>query len=86
MLDYTYIIILIGFGRICFRTSFSDNPFSFYTIFVIIRIGSRTLVGSEVDILLIIIYGFQPFALVRRNSILDLAGPLDPHLFNIIIL
>ena len=85
MLNYTYII-LIGFGRLCFRTSFSDNPFSLYTIFIIIRSGSRTLAGSEVEFFLIIVDGFQPFALVIKNSMLDLAGLLDLPLFKVIIL
>ena len=85
MLNYTYII-LIGFGRLCFRTSFSDNPFSLYTIFIIIRSESRTLAGSEVEFFLIIVDGFQPFALVIKNSMLDLAGLLDLPLFKIIIL
>ena len=33
VLDYTYII-LVGFGRLCFRISFSDNLFSLYTTFI----------------------------------------------------
>ena len=85
VLYYTYII-LFGFGRLCFRTSFSDNPFSLYTIFIIIRIGSRTFAGSWVEFFLVIVNGFQPFALVMKSSILDLAGFLEPSLFNIIIL
>ena len=74
-LDYTDIVF-IGFGRFCFRTSFLDNPFSLYTIIIIIRARE----------LLLFVNGFQPLALVIRNSILDLVGLLDPPLFNIIIL
>ena len=72
MLYYTYII-LFGFGQLCFRTSFLDNPFSLYTIFIIIRIGSRNFAGSWVELFLVIVNGFQPFALVMKSSILDLA-------------
>ena len=45
-----------------FRTSFSDNSFSLYTIFIIIRIESRTF--------LIIVKGFQTSsrALVMKSS------------------
>ena len=77
---------LTGFGRLCFRTNFSDNPFSLYTIFIIIRVGSRTLARSEVEFFFIIVDGFQLFALVIRNSTLDLAGLLDLPVFNIITL
>ena len=84
VLYYTYII-RFGFGRLCFRTTFSDNPFSLYTIFIIIRIGSRTFAGSWV-FFLVIVNGFQPFALVMKSSILDLAELLDSSLFNIMIL
>ena len=82
MLDYT-CIILVGFGQLCFRTSFSDNTFSLYTIFII-RVGS--LAGSEVEFSLIIVDGFRPFAFVLWNPMLDLTGLLDLPLFNIIIL
>ena len=86
VLCYTYII-LFGFGRLCFRTSFSDNPFSLYIIFIIIiRIGSRIFAGSWVEFFLVILNGFQRFALVMKSPILDLAGLLDPSLFNIMIL
>ena len=85
MLDYTYII-LIGFGRLCFRTSFADNPFSLHTIFIIIKVGSRTLAGSEEECSLIIVDGFRRFAFVIGNSMLDLAGLLDLPLINMIIL
>ena len=85
MLDYTFIT-LIGFGPLCFRTSFSDSAFSLYTIFIIIRVGSRTLAGSEVEFSLIIVDGFQLFTFVMGNSMLDLAGLLDIPLFNMIIL
>ena len=68
--DEDTYIILIGFGRLCFRTSFLDKPFSLYTIFITIRVESRTLA----------------LALGIRDSLLDLAGLLDPPLFNIIIL
>ena len=85
MLSYTYII-LIGFGRLCFRISFLDNPFSLNTIFIIIRVGSRTLARSQMELFLIIIDGFQPFAFVIGNSMLDLAGLLDLPVFNTIIL
>ena len=73
--------MFIGFGRLCFRTSFSDNLFSLYTI-IIIRVGSRTLAGSKGEFFCILVKGFQLLALVIRNSILDLSGLLDPPLFN----
>ena len=73
MLHYTYIIFF-GFGRLCFRTSFWDNLFSLCTIFIFIRIGSRTFAGSWVEFFLIKVNGFQPFALVMKSSILDLSG------------
>ena len=85
MLCYTYII-LFGFGGLCFRTSFLDNPFSSYIIFIIIRIGSRNFAGSWVEFFLVIANGFQPFALVISWSTLDLVGLLNPSLFNIMIL
>ena len=69
VLDYTYIIF-IGFRRLCFSTSFLDNLFSLYTIINIIRVGSRILVGSEVELLMILVNS-------RWNSILDLARLLD---------
>ena len=69
-----------------FRNSFSDNPFSLHTIFIVIRVGSRTLAASEVELFLIIIDSFQPFAFVIRNSMSDLAGFLGLPLFDIIIL
>ena len=72
VLHCTYII-LFGFGQLCFRTSFSDNRFSLYTIFIIIRIGSRTFAGSWVKLCLVLVNGFQLFALVMKSSILDLA-------------
>ena len=56
--DYTDII-LTGFGQLCFRTSFWDNPFSLYIIFIIIRTGSRTLAQSEVEFCFIIVDGIQ---------------------------
>ena len=83
MLDCTYII-LINFGRLCFRSSFLDNPFSLDTIFIIIRVGSRTLAECEVEFSLIIVDGFQPFVIWKSMS--DLAGLLDLALFNMIIL
>ena len=83
--DYTDII-LTGFGQLCFRTSFWDNPFSLYIIFIIIRTGSRTLAQSEVEFCLIIVDGIQLFSFVIRGSMLDLAGFLGLSLFNIILL
>ena len=83
--DYTDIV-LIGFRRPSFRTSFSDNPSSLYTIFIVIRIGSRTLARSEVEFFLITVNDFKTLVFVIKNSISDLAGILDPPLFNIIIL
>ena len=50
VLDYT-CIIFIGLGQLWFRTSFSDDPFSLYIILIIVRIGSRTLEGSGVEVL-----------------------------------
>ena len=85
MLYYIYII-LFDFGRLYFRTSFSDNQFSLYTIFIIIKIGSRIFAGSWMVFFLTIVNGFQPFALVMKSSILDLVGLLGPPLFNIMIL
>ena len=85
VLYYIYII-LFDFGRLYFRTSFSDNQFSLYTIFIIIKIGSRIFAGSWVVFFLTTVNGFQPFALVMKSSILDLAGLLGPPLFNIMIL
>ena len=35
---------------------------------------------------LIIVKGFQPSAIVMKSCILDLAGLLDPPLFNIMVL
>ena len=64
--DYTYVIV-IGFERLCFRTSFSDNPFTLYTIFIIIRVGCRTLARSEVEFCLIIVDSFWPFAFAIGN-------------------
>ena len=84
VLYYTYII-LFSFGRLCFSTSFLDNPFSLYALFII-RIGSRTFAGSWMEFFLVIVNGFQSFALVMKSSILDLMGLLDPSLFNITIL
>ena len=85
VLYYIYII-LFDFGRLYFRTSFSGNQFSLYTIFIIIKIGSRIFAGSRVVFFLTIVNGFKPFALVMKSSILDLAGLLGPPLFNIMIL
>ena len=81
MLDYNYIIF-IGFRRLCFRTSFSDNPFSLYAIIIIIRVRSRTLAGYEKEFCLMLVNVFQPLALVIRNSILDLARLLELPLLN----
>ena len=69
VLDYTYIIF-IGFRQLCFSTSFLDNLFSLYTVINIIRVRSRILVGSEVELLMILVNS-------RWNSILDLARLLD---------
>ena len=44
-----YYIILIGFGRLYFRTSFLNNPLSVYTTFIIIKFGSSTLARSEME-------------------------------------
>ena len=71
-------IIPTGFGRLCFRTSFSEKPFSLYTTFIIITVGSRALAGSELELFLEIVNGFQMLALVISNSVFDLAGLLDP--------
>ena len=69
VLDYTYIIF-IGFRQLCFSTSFLDNLFGLYTVINIIRVRSRILVGSEVELLMILVNS-------RWNSILDLARLLD---------
>ena len=53
---------------------------------IIIRVESRTLWGSEVELTLIIVDGFRPFAFAIGISMLELAGLLDQPLFNIIIL
>ena len=68
-LECTYIT-LIEFGQLYFRTCFSDNSFSLYTIIVITRFRSRTLAESERELFLIIVSSFQPLALVLRKSIL----------------
>ena len=47
---------------------------------------SRTLEGSGVEFCLILVNGFQPMGLAKRNCILDLAGLPDSPLFNIIVL
>ena len=83
--DYTYII-LTGFGQLCFRTSFWDNPFNLYIIFIIIRTGSWTLAQSEVEFSFIIVDGLRLFPFVIGSSMLDLAGFLDLPLFNIMLL
>ena len=57
LLDYTYIAFT-GFEQLCFRASFSDNPFSLNTIIIIIKVGSRTLSGSEVEFFLILVNDF----------------------------
>ena len=85
MLYYTYII-LFGFGWLCFGTSLSDNTFSLYAIFIKITVGSRTFAGSWVELFLVIVNGLQPFELAMKSSMLDLAGLLEPSLFDIIIL
>ena len=54
-----YIYIHIYINKY-FRTSFSDNPFNLQTIFIIIRIESRTFLK--------IVKGFQTFALVMKSS------------------
>ena len=76
MLHYTYIIFF-GFGRLCFRTSFSDNPFSLCAIFIIIRIGSRTFAGSWVEFSLIIVNGFQLFCSCHEELYLRSFGTLN---------
>lgn len=63
-----------------------DNLFSLYIVFTIIRVGSTTLTGSEVDLLLIKVNAFQSLAHVLRNSILGPDGRLNQPLCNIIIL
>ena len=47
---YLYYIIFIVFGWLCFRTSFSDDPFCLYTIIIITRAYSRIPAGSEVEL------------------------------------
>ena len=76
MLHYTYIIFF-GFGRLCFRTSFSDNPFSLCAIFIIIRIGSRTFAGSWVEFFQIIVNGFQLFCSCHEELYLRSFGTLN---------
>ena len=63
---YIYIYIrkqqfltFMDFGRLCFRTSFSDNLFSLNTIIVIIRVGSRILAGSLVEFFFILVNNFS---------------------------
>ena len=63
-----------------------DNLFSLYIVFTIIRVGSTTLTGSEVDLLLIKVNAFQSLAHVLRNSILGSDGRLNQPLCNVIIL
>ena len=96
VLDYT-ILIFTGFGRLCSRPWFSDNPFSLYSISIIsiiiiiiiiitIRVGFMILANSKVKFFFILVNGFQPLAHVIRNTVLGLAKLLNPPLFNIIIL
>ena len=73
-----YLYYTYWFWTLCFRTSFSVNPLSLYTIIIV--------TGSEGEFFLILVKIFQPLALVIRNSVLHLAGLLDPPLFNVLIL
>ena len=62
-----------------------DYIYWFWTFFII-RVKSMILAGFEMEFLLILVNSFQLLALVIRSSILDVAGLLDPALFNVFLL
>ena len=75
VLHYTYIIIFDGFVLgLVFRITQSV-----YIPFLSLSEWDLGLLrGLGWSFFLIIVNGFQPFALVMKSSILDLAGLLDP--------
>ena len=71
VLDYTYIHIW-WFWTGLFRTSFSDNPFSFYTIIIITEPDLRSGLGlGQLVFFVIIVNGFSPLNIVAGKSISD---------------
>ena len=45
-----------------------------------LRGGSRTAATSKMECFVIIVNGFQPFTIITKRSILDVAAVLDPPL------
>ena len=84
VLDYTYIHIC-WFWTALFRISFSDNPFSFYTIIIITKPDLRSWLDlGQLVFFVIIVNGFSPLNIVAGKSISD--GTLYASSFSLIIL
>ena len=51
--------------------------FRYYTLSYLIIGGSRTAATSKVELFVIVINGFQPLAIIKKSSTLDVAAVLD---------